>query len=174
MTRPDGQTGRPTSTISVCVKRPISISVRSDIPARQVAEKFPALCQAGSPDDVREIYGAALKGIPLIPVSRVPAALPVRMENQYFALDIESPAAHEMLEQGYVCSMCLSYLVLWNLNCLRYCAHETGYRYRPANDGDRSPSPCLRKAPSRLMALRFTTHALNKLKVCGSAGACRL
>lgn len=32
--------------------------------------------------------------------------------------------------------MCLSYLVLWNLNCLRYCAHETGYRYRPANDGD--------------------------------------
>ena len=80
--------------------------MRSDIPAWQVAEKFPALCQAGSPDDVSEIYGAALKGIPLIPVSRVPAALPVRMENQYFALDMESPAAHEMQEQG----VCMFYV----------------------------------------------------------------
>lgn len=137
MTRPDGQTRKANlHDIRLREEADLYLSVRSDIPARQVAEKFPALCQAGSPDDVREIYGAALKGIPLIPVSRVPAALPVRMENQYFALDIESPAAHEMLEQGYVCSMCLSYLVLWNLNCLRYCAHETGYRYRPANDGD--------------------------------------
>ncbi|EID2634234.1 type VI secretion system baseplate subunit TssK, partial [Escherichia coli] len=76
------------------------------IPAWQVAEKFPALCLAGSPDDVREICGAALRGIPLIPVSRVPAALPVRMENQYFALDMESPAAHEMLEQG----VCMFYV----------------------------------------------------------------
>ncbi|UYU30654.1 type VI secretion system baseplate subunit TssK [Siccibacter colletis] len=77
-----------------------------DIPAWQIAEKFPALCQAGSPDEVSEIYGAALKGIPLIPVSRVPAALPVRMENQYFALDMESPAAHEMQEQG----VCMFYV----------------------------------------------------------------
>ncbi len=82
------------------------LSVRSDIPAWQIAEKFPALCQAGSPDEVSEIYGAALKGIPLIPVSRVPAALPVRMENQYFALDMESPAAHEMQEQG----VCMFYV----------------------------------------------------------------
>ncbi|HBQ8859563.1 TPA: type VI secretion system baseplate subunit TssK [Klebsiella variicola] len=82
------------------------VAAIKDIPAWQVAEKFPALCQAGSPDDVREIYGAALKGIPLIPVSRVPAALPVRMENQYFALDIESHAAHEMLEQG----VCMFYV----------------------------------------------------------------
>lgn len=27
--------------------------------------------------------------------------------------------------------------MLWNLNCLRYCAHETGYRYRPATDSAR-------------------------------------
>ncbi|RZY59279.1 type VI secretion system baseplate subunit TssK, partial [Escherichia coli] len=31
---------------------------------------------------------------------------PVRMENQYFALDMESPAAHEMLEQG----VCMFYV----------------------------------------------------------------
>lgn len=76
------------------------LSVRSDIPAWQIAERFPALCQAGSPDSVNAIVSAALKGIPLIPVNRVPAALPVRMENQYFALDMENAAAREMQEQG--------------------------------------------------------------------------
>ncbi|PPK05722.1 type VI secretion system baseplate subunit TssK [Klebsiella pneumoniae] len=107
MTRPDGQTWKANlHDIRLREEADLYLSVRSDIPAWQVAEKFPALCQAGSPDDVREIYGAALKGIPLIPVSRVPAALPVRMENQYFALDIESPAAHEMLEQG----VCMFYV----------------------------------------------------------------
>ena len=33
-------------------------------------------------------------------LSRVPAALPVCLENQYFVLDMESDAAREMLDQG--------------------------------------------------------------------------
>ena len=107
MSRSDGQTWKASlHDIRLREEADLYLSVRSDIPAWQVAEKFPALCQAGSPDDVREIYGAALKGIPLIPVSRVPAALPVRMENQYFALDMESPAAHEMQQQG----VCMFYV----------------------------------------------------------------
>ena len=71
-----------------------------------IAERFPALCKAGSPDEVNEIYSVALKGIPLIAVNRVPAALPVRLENQYFALDMESAAARDMLEQG----VCMFYV----------------------------------------------------------------
>ncbi|RDT64044.1 type VI secretion system baseplate subunit TssK, partial [Klebsiella pneumoniae] len=67
---------------------------------------FPALCKAGSPDDVNAISTVALQGIPLIAVNRVPAALPVRMENQYFALDMESAAARDMLEQG----ICMFYV----------------------------------------------------------------
>ncbi|EOI3442588.1 type VI secretion system baseplate subunit TssK [Cronobacter turicensis] len=107
MSRPDGQTWKANlHDIRLREEADLYLSVRSDIPAWQVAEKFPVLCQAGSPDDVNVIYGAALKGIPLIPVSRVPAALPVRMENQYFALDMESPAAHEMQEQG----VCMFYV----------------------------------------------------------------
>lgn len=82
------------------------LSVRSDIPAWQIAERFPALCKAGSPDDVNQIASAALNGIPLVALSRVPAALPVRLENQYFALDMTSRAAHTMLEQG----ICLFYV----------------------------------------------------------------
>lgn len=107
MSRPDEQTWKANlHDIRLREEADLYLSVRSDIPAWQIAERFPALCLAGSPDDVNEIYGAALKGIPLIPVSRVPAALPVRMENQYFALDMESAAAREMQEQG----VCMFYV----------------------------------------------------------------
>ncbi|MDU6412755.1 MAG: type VI secretion system baseplate subunit TssK [Yersiniaceae bacterium] len=107
MSRPDAQTWKASlHDIRLREEADLYLSVRSDIPAWQIANKFPALCQAGSPDDVREMYSAALRGIPLIPVSRVPAALPVRMENQYFALDMESHAAREMQEQG----VCMFYV----------------------------------------------------------------
>jgi len=82
------------------------LSVRSSLPAWQVAEKFAEMAMAGTPDDVGQISGVAMEGIGLIPLSRVPAALPVRLENQYFVLDMESRAAHDMLEQG----VCLFYV----------------------------------------------------------------
>lgn len=82
------------------------LSVRSNLPAWQVAEKFAEMAMAGTPDDVGQITGVAMEGIALIPLSRVPAALPVRLENQYFVLDMESRAAHDMLEQG----VCMFYV----------------------------------------------------------------
>ncbi|WP_296269922.1 type VI secretion system baseplate subunit TssK [uncultured Enterobacter sp.] len=107
MSRPDEQTWKASlHDIRLREEADLYLSVRSDFPAWQVAEKFPALCKAGSPDDVNAISRVALKGIPLIAVNRVPAALPVRMENQYFALDMESAAALDMLEQG----VCMFYV----------------------------------------------------------------
>ncbi|QHB33863.1 type VI secretion system baseplate subunit TssK [Yersinia canariae] len=107
MSRPDEQTWKASlHDARLREDADFYLSVRSDIPAWQIAERFPALCKAGSPDEVNEIYSAALNGIPLIAVSRVPAALPVRLENQYFALDMESVAAHDMLDQG----VCMFYV----------------------------------------------------------------
>ncbi|WP_034458325.1 type VI secretion system baseplate subunit TssK [Buttiauxella noackiae] len=107
MSRPDAQTWKASlHDIRLREEADLYLSVRSDIPAWQIAERFPALCKAGSPDEVSEIYSVALTGIPLIAVSRVPAALPVRLENQYFALDMESTAARDMLEQG----VCMFYV----------------------------------------------------------------
>lgn len=107
MSRPDEQTWKASlHDVRLREEADLYLSVRSDIPAWQIAERFPALCKAGSPDEVNEIYSVALKGIPLIAVNRVPAALPVRLENQYFALDMESTAAHDMLEQG----VCMFYV----------------------------------------------------------------
>lgn len=73
------------------------LSVRSSLPAHQLQSQFPILCKAGAPDDVRQIIHSALSGIPIKPLSHVPAAIPMRLENQYFALDLSHSAAKNML-----------------------------------------------------------------------------
>lgn len=73
------------------------LSVNAPMPAFELVEQFPRLCKIGSPDDVEHIINSALLGIPLKAVQRVPAAIPVRLDNQYFALDPASPAHAKML-----------------------------------------------------------------------------
>ncbi len=53
-----------------------------------------------SHDDVSEIVNIALSGMVIKPLSHVPAAIPVRLENQYFALDLSTAAARAMLDAG--------------------------------------------------------------------------
>lgn len=107
MARLDNETWKATlHDIRLREEADFYLSVRSNLPAWQVAEKFAEMAMAGTPDDIGQISGVAVEGIGLIPLSRVPAALPVRLENQYFVLDMESRAAHDMLEQG----VCLFYV----------------------------------------------------------------
>lgn len=107
MSRPDDQSWKASlHDLRLRDNADFYLSVRSDIPLWQIAERFPALCKAGTPDEVNSISSVALDGVPLNPVNRVPAALPVRLENQYFALDMESQAARDMLEQG----VCIFYV----------------------------------------------------------------
>lgn len=76
------------------------LSVRCSLPAAQLQSQFPRLCKAGSPDDVKQLINAALDGIPLQPLSHVPAAIPLRLENQYFALDLSHAKGQAMLASG--------------------------------------------------------------------------
>lgn len=80
------------------------LSVRCRLPAVQVQDQFPRLCKVGSPDDVDDWVNAALDGVPLKSLSHVPAAIPLRLENQYFALDLNHPKARSMLAAG-VCAL---------------------------------------------------------------------
>jgi type VI secretion system protein ImpJ len=73
------------------------LSVSASLPAAQLIEQVPRLCKIGAPDDIAHIVNSALPGVPLITVQRVPAAIPVRLENQYFALDTNDPAHARML-----------------------------------------------------------------------------
>lgn len=76
------------------------LSVQSAMPNHELQTKFPLLCKAGSVDEVQQVVNSALSGVVIKPLSRVPAAIPLRLENQYFALDLSSEAARTMLEMG--------------------------------------------------------------------------
>lgn len=73
------------------------LSVRAAMPAHALLEQLPALCKMGAPDEVEQVVNSALAGIALRPVSRLPAAIPVRIENQYFAVDSSDPAFSRMI-----------------------------------------------------------------------------
>ncbi|WP_454766915.1 type VI secretion system baseplate subunit TssK [Cupriavidus campinensis] len=74
------------------------LSVQAGLPAHALLEQLPRLCKAGAPDEVAQIVNSALPGIPLRTMPRLPAAIPVRIENQYFALDSAHPAFRRMLD----------------------------------------------------------------------------
>lgn len=74
------------------------LSVQAELPAHVLLEQLPRLCKAGAPDEVEQIVNSALPGIPLRSMPRLPAAIPVRIENQYFALDSAHPAFQRMLK----------------------------------------------------------------------------
>lgn len=76
------------------------LSVRSPLPAAQLQQQFPLQCRVGSPDYVANLVNASQRGVPLKPLAHVPAAIPLRLENHYFALDLSHPAAEEMLNSG--------------------------------------------------------------------------
>ncbi|MFC0401898.1 type VI secretion system baseplate subunit TssK [Paraburkholderia rhizosphaerae] len=73
------------------------LSVSSSLPPFELVEQFARLCKIGAPDDVEHIVNSALAGIPIKPVQRVPSAIPVRLDNHYFALDADDPAHARML-----------------------------------------------------------------------------
>lgn len=79
------------------------LSVRSRLPAAQLRDQFPRLCKAGTPEEVNRLVNAALDGVPLLPLSHVPAAIPLRLENQYFALDMQHEKGQAVLGAG-VCA----------------------------------------------------------------------
>ncbi|MFO6296731.1 type VI secretion system baseplate subunit TssK [Rahnella selenatireducens] len=76
------------------------LSVRSSIPNHLLQTQFPLLCKAGNFEDVSDVVNVALNGVVMKALSHVPAAIPLRLENQYFSLDLNSPAAQAMLDAG--------------------------------------------------------------------------
>jgi type VI secretion system protein ImpJ len=82
------------------------LSVSAPVSASELVEQVPRLCKIGAPDDVEHIINSALLGIPLKPVQRVPAAIPVRLDNHYFALD-SGCAAHVKMLDARACQIYL-------------------------------------------------------------------
>lgn len=77
------------------------LSVRSSLPASQLLEMFPIQCRTGCPAEVDRIVNSSEPGVPLRAMTHVPAAVPLRLENHYFTLDMTHPAAQTMLAEGH-------------------------------------------------------------------------
>ncbi len=90
------------------------LSVRANMPGHLLQTQFPSLCKVGSYESLAGNavnMNVAIPGVVLKPLSHVPAAIPLRLENQYFALELNSPQAQAMLESG---------------NCTLYIAESLG------------------------------------------------
>ncbi len=64
------------------------LSVRSSLPLTSYRAAFRSSVRRVATTDVAEVVNIALSGIAIKPLSHVPAAIPLRLENQYFALDL--------------------------------------------------------------------------------------
>jgi type VI secretion system protein ImpJ len=86
------------------------LSVSATLTPFELVEQVPKLCKMGAPDDVEQLVNSALAGIPLKAIQRVPAAIPVRLDNHYFALDASDPAYARMLA-AHACQIYLPAMV---------------------------------------------------------------
>lgn len=82
------------------------LSVRSSLAPHILQTQFPLVCKVGAPDDVNNIVNVAVNGVPITALRHVPAAIPLRLENQYFSIDLDNSAARAMLDAG----LCIFYV----------------------------------------------------------------
>ena len=80
----------------------LCLGVRADLPALELVAAVPARFKVGSPDDVARLVASALPGVELVHMPQVPAAVPVRPNTCYFALQGKGPLYESMLQRQAV------------------------------------------------------------------------
>jgi type VI secretion system protein ImpJ len=78
------------------------LGIRADVPSTEWVQAIPLRVKLGTPDDVERILHTALPGIRLIHSPSVPASLPVRIGQVYFAVDRTDELYQRMLHQRSV------------------------------------------------------------------------
>jgi type VI secretion system protein ImpJ len=76
----------------------LCLGVCADLPALELVAAVPARFKVGSPEDVGRLVASALPGVELVHMPQVPAAVPVRPNTYYFALQARSPLYAGMLQ----------------------------------------------------------------------------
>lgn len=78
------------------------LCVGADLSPAELVEVVPIRFKVGAPDDVEKCVLSALPGIKLTHTPQVPAAVPVRAGQSYFALSTSGPLYERMLKSGSV------------------------------------------------------------------------
>jgi type VI secretion system protein ImpJ len=74
------------------------LAVSADTPAIQLVEIVPLRFKVGAPDDVEKFVLSAMPGVKLVYSPQVPAAVPVRPDTYYFAIENKGAMAERMLQ----------------------------------------------------------------------------
>lgn len=74
------------------------LAVSAAMPATELVDAIPIRFKIGAPDDVDKLVLSAMPGIKLSHAPQVPAAIPVRPDTYYFALDNKSSLYARMLQ----------------------------------------------------------------------------
>ena len=79
-------------------KTMLCLGVRADVPALELVAMVPSRFKVGAPDDVGRLVASALPGVDLVHMPQVPAAVPIRPNTYYFALQGKGPLYANMLQ----------------------------------------------------------------------------
>lgn len=90
-------TGRIDNEMLVDGRADFYLAVHADMSGVELVEAVPRLFKLGSPDRLESIVNYALPGVRLSHAQRVPSAIPMRLDNQYFGLMPEGEAYDTML-----------------------------------------------------------------------------
>lgn len=74
------------------------LAIRAAMPALELVDVAPLRIKVGAPDDVEQCVLSAMPGVKLTHAPQVPAAIAVRPDTYYFALDNRGPLYEQMLK----------------------------------------------------------------------------
>jgi len=84
-------------------KTALYLAVGADIPAVELIDIVPLRFKTGAPEDVEKFVLAAMPGVKLVYSPQVPAAVPVRPDTYYFAIDPKGAMYERMLQAQSIC-----------------------------------------------------------------------
>ena len=79
-------------------KTTLYLAIRASMPAIELVEIVPLRVKVGAPEDVDKCVLSALPGVKLVHAPQVPAAVPVRPDTYYFAVDNRGALYEQMLK----------------------------------------------------------------------------
>ncbi|MFQ3788486.1 type VI secretion system baseplate subunit TssK [Halomonas sp. A29] len=73
------------------------VCVHADMPGAKLIELVPRAFKVGSPEDIEVVVNSAMPGGSLVHATRLPVAIPVRLDNHYFALEPQGRMYERMM-----------------------------------------------------------------------------
>jgi len=74
------------------------ISVHADMPGASLLELVPRAFKVGSPEDIEVVVNTAMPGAALNHATRLPNAIPVRLDNHYFSIEPHGRVYQRMMD----------------------------------------------------------------------------